>query len=212
MRNLPSVYDQGIFPLDDVNGVEHSLRECLPKFNFPVSQETSDAVIVGKWYCPYMFVHETNSHLMFYEMTLKQKWVRLFSCSNSDDFVTGDSVAVDVNVETEVIDVLGMGTCRSRKVTGGTTWFAALDKEGVAASVGLDRVIIEKIIGDQESFGWVKEKDKVKKVAKFEGKSGDWKKFGCYVLVERYVLRGRNRRLVLTYEFRHTHKISCKWE
>jgi hypothetical protein len=45
---------------------------------------------------------------IFYEMTLKQQWVRIFSCNSND--VSGDFVYVDVNVETEVVDVIGTET------------------------------------------------------------------------------------------------------
>ena len=48
------------FQLDDVSGLDHSLRGCLPEFDFPLSRGSSDAVAVGKWYCPFMFIKENN--------------------------------------------------------------------------------------------------------------------------------------------------------
>nr|TKS17172.1 hypothetical protein D5086_0000020030 [Populus alba] len=198
-----------------------SLHRCLPEFDFPLSRGSSDAVVVGKWYCPFMFIKEKNVALpnqvtrsRFYEMTLKQQWVRIFSCSNCNDNSTaGDSIAFDVDVETEVVYVFGMENCQNAKVIDRIKWFEGLDKEGEAVpSVGLDRVIIEKIIRDQESFGWVRGKDKVKGVERFEGEAKEWKEFGCYMLVERYILRRPNKTLVLTWEFRHAHRIRCKWE
>ncbi|TQD75209.1 hypothetical protein C1H46_039250 [Malus baccata] len=39
-----------------------------------------------------------------------------------------------------------------------------------------------------------------------------WRKFGCYVLVERFVLKRMDGSLVLTYDFRHTHHIRSTWE
>lgn len=209
------------FQLDDVSGLDHSLRGCLPEFDFPLSRGSSDAVVVGKWYCPFMFIKEKNVALRtqvtrsrFYEMTLKQQWVRIFSCSNCNDNSTaGDSIAFDVDVETEVVYVFGMENCQNAKVIDRIKWFEGLDKEGEAVpSVGLDRVIIEKIIRDQESFGWVRGKDKVKGVERFEGEAKEWKEFGCYMLVERYILRRDDKTLVLTWEFRHAHRIRCKWE
>ncbi|KAL3579551.1 hypothetical protein D5086_021055 [Populus alba] len=117
------------------------------------------------------------------------------------------------HVETEVVYVFGMENCQNAKVIDRIKWFEGLDKEGEAVpSVGLDRVIIEKIIRDQESFGWVRGKDKVKGVERFEGEAKEWKEFGCYMLVERYILRRPNKTLVLTWEFRHAHRIRCKWE
>ena len=41
---------------------------------------------------------------------------------------------------------------------------------------------------------------------------GGWKRFGCYVLVERFVLRTMDGSVVLTYDFKHTHHIRSKWE
>ena len=106
-----------------------------------------------------------------------------------------------------------MENCQNAKVIDRIKWFEGLDKEGEAVpSVGLDRVIIEKIIRDQESFGWVRGKDKVKGVERFEGEAKEWKEFGCYMLVERYILRRDDKTLVLTWEFRHAHRIRCKWE
>lgn len=45
---------------------------------------------------------------IFYEMTLKQQWVMIFSCNSND--VPGDFVYVDVNVETEAVHVIGTET------------------------------------------------------------------------------------------------------
>ncbi|KAJ6900955.1 hypothetical protein NC652_026906 [Populus alba x Populus x berolinensis] len=221
LHRMSSEIKRSDFQLDDVSGLDHSLRGCLPEFDFPLSRGSSDAVVVGKWYCPFMFIKEKNVALpnqvtrsRFYEMTLKQQWVRIFSCSNCNDNSTaGDSIAFDVDVETEVVYVFGMENCQNAKVIDRIKWFEGLDKEGEAVpSVGLDRVIIEKIIRDQESFGWVRGKDKVKGVERFEGEAKEWKEFGCYMLVERYILRRHDKTLVLTWEFRHAHRIRCKWE
>jgi hypothetical protein len=51
----------------------------------------------------------------------------------------------------------------------------------------------------------------VKRVEEFGG-DGGWKKFGCYVLVERFVLRRMDGSLVLTNDFKHTHQVRSKWE
>lgn len=108
---------------DDASGLDHSIRQRLPEFNFPLSRDRSDAVLVGKWYCPFVFVKEPDLavHIQmrtttFYKMTLKQQWVKIFSCKNnssSSDVTAGrgnNSVSVDVNVEKEVADVEGSET------------------------------------------------------------------------------------------------------
>lgn len=53
---------------------------------------------------------------------------------------------------------------RQIELENGVKWFPGLDKEGKAISVGLDDVIAEKINRDQESVGWVRWKDNVKRV------------------------------------------------
>ncbi|XP_062109569.1 uncharacterized protein LOC133821075 [Humulus lupulus] len=69
-------------------GLNSSLRTILPSLNFPLSSDSSAPVVVGKWYCPFMFVEEVMKlkdqveTSMFYEMTLEQRWVRVFECDN----------------------------------------------------------------------------------------------------------------------------------
>lgn len=41
--------------LRDAQGIHSSLWVCLPEFTFPLSQKCSEPVVVGKWYCPFMF-------------------------------------------------------------------------------------------------------------------------------------------------------------
>ena len=52
---------------------------------------------------------------------------------------------------------------------------------------------------EQERVGWVGGNDRqvsLKRVEEFEG-TGQWSKFGCYVLVERFVLKRMDGSLVL---------------
>lgn len=51
----------------------------------------------------------------------------------------------------------------------------------------------------------------MKRIEEFGG-VGEWRKFGCYVLVERFVLKRMDGSLVLTYDFKHTHHVRTKWE
>ena len=52
---------------------------------------------------------------------------------------------------------------------------------------------------------------KLEKIEESKGISG-WKSFGCYLLVESFVLRRMDGSVVLNYDFKHTHQIKCKWE
>ena len=51
----------------------------------------------------------------------------------------------------------------------------------------------------------------MKRVEEFGG-IGGWKKFGCYVLVERFVLKRLHGSLVLNYDFKYTDQIRYRWE
>lgn len=60
--------------------------------------------------------------------------------------------------------------------------------------------------GEEKKVRVVKERLKFKEMGK------RWKRFGCYVLVERFVVKRMDGSLVLTWEFRHTHQLTAKWE
>lgn len=51
---------------------------------------------------------------------------------------------------------------------------------------------------------------RVQRVDKF-GQKGEWREFGCCILVESFVFKRMDGSLVLKYEFRHPHQIKCKW-
>lgn len=46
----------------------------------------------------------------------------------------------------------------------------------------------------------------------FGGGAEGWKKFGCYVLVEKFVSKRMDRNLVMTYDFKHTNQLKYLWE
>lgn len=43
------------FQLSEAPGLDARLRARLPDFHFPLQQKCSPPVVVGKWYCPFMF-------------------------------------------------------------------------------------------------------------------------------------------------------------
>ena len=80
--------------------------------------------------------------------------------------------------------------------------------------MGLRVEIVERMKWEQERAGWVGGEDRqarVKRVEEFGG-IGGWRKFGCFVLVERFVLKRMDGSLVMTCDFKHTHHIKSKWE
>lgn len=206
------------FELKEAAGLDRNLRARLPDFHLPLSQRSSAPVAVGNWYCPFMFIKEgkLKDQLIasrYYKMTLEQRWDQIFACENSVS--EGNSVIVDAVVQREVIAVAGREVAPGeRNLVDGIMWFRSSSNVGGEASVGLSLEIVERMKWEQERAGWLGGNENnvtVKRAEEFGG-IGGWKKLGCYVLVERFVLRRMDGSLVLTYDFKHTHQIRSKWE
>lgn len=206
------------FTLGEARGLDASLRTHLPDFNFTSPQECSKFVVVGKWYCPFIFIKEGTEkdqikNTAFYEMTLEQRWEPIFAAEKS--YSHGKVVKVDVVVPTEIVKIAGQEAAREeRNNDRGVVWFKTIDGRRTVEQVGLSSLIIERMMWEQERVGWVKHKDKRIRVVKDEGYEGigEWKTFGCYLLVESFVLKRNDGSIILTYDFRHTHQIRSKWE
>ncbi|XP_039006687.1 uncharacterized protein LOC120134317, partial [Hibiscus syriacus] len=188
-------------------------------FDFPLSCKKSQPVIVGKWYCPFIFIKDGTpkdqmTKSMYYIMTLEQQWEQVFACNN--DYNKDNAVEVDVRVEREVVRVNGIpreNYINDREIVDGVMRFG-----GSTAGVGLSLAIVERMKWEEERFGWSGGNEKVKRVEKMET-NGVWNQFGCYMsltfnnmLVERFVLRRMDESLVLTYDFKHTHVVRSKRE
>ncbi|XP_061353638.1 uncharacterized protein LOC133298386 [Gastrolobium bilobum] len=206
--------------LSEALGVDAPLREQLPDFNFPISRKRSPPVIVGKWYCPFIFVREGTrlkhqmKKSMFYSMTLEQKWEEIYSCGSDES--EGDVVVVNVNVEREVVLVSGMEATKNGRVdSNGFFWFRAYNPYNKRrVNVGLSSAIIEHMKWVQEEGGRTHGhgRERVVRVREEVRSQGEWQRFGFYVLVESFCLRTLEGKLLLRYDFRHTHKVKCKWE
>ncbi|KAF8039151.1 hypothetical protein BT93_B1640 [Corymbia citriodora subsp. variegata] len=164
---------------DDAQGVDDSKRSKLPSLDFPINLKSSDPVVVGKWYCPFMFIKDEKvRHQIkmsaFYEMTLQQKWQQVHACDNPAN--EGNAVEVDVVVQKEAIKAFGEEAGEGDE-SDGVMWFRR--KRG---EIGLSKVIVEGM------------------------------RFGCYVLVESFVLKRKDGTEVLAYDFTHTHQVRSKWE
>ncbi|KAF8364819.1 hypothetical protein HHK36_033205 [Tetracentron sinense] len=209
---------QHIYQLGEALGLDASLRARLPQFNFPLSNTSSGTVVVGKWYCPFMFIKEEEKlkdqmkKSMFYEITLEQKWEQIYACENNQS--KASSVAVDVVVQREIGLTSGREPVQDdTNVVDGVVWFRTLNNVG-GVSVGLSLAIVERMKWEQERGGRIggnERQVRVERVEEFGGESG-WSKFGCYILVERYCLKRMDGSLLFTYDFRHTHQIQSKWE
>ncbi|CAI9096346.1 OLC1v1032460C1 [Oldenlandia corymbosa var. corymbosa] len=201
-------------------GLNASLRARRPDINFPASYRTSEAVVVGKWYSPFMFVKENTLTLKdqaerspFYQVTLEQRWEQIFSSQNH--YHEGKSVNVDVNLDRETVYVAGnKAEWDERNVVEGAIWFRRFGKAaGEEATAGLSVELVQRIKWEAERGGWEggKERDfKVERTEKFEGK-GDWNEFGCYVLVESFIIRRSDGSVIMNWDFRHTQHIKSIW-
>ncbi|GAU20750.1 hypothetical protein TSUD_239440 [Trifolium subterraneum] len=207
------------YHLSQALGSNDSLRSKLPNFDFPISNDRSESVIVGKWYCPFMFVKEgmklkeQMNMTVFYELTLEQRWEKIFTKENENN--GENNVLVDVVIQTEVAKVVGKDAIwDENRLVDDVLWFKSIEDVGEETSVGLRMEVVKAMKWEQERFGWVAgngRQVRVTKVEEFDG-TNKWKKFGCYVLVESFVLKRMNRRLVLTYDYKHSHQIRSKWD
>ncbi|XP_050374803.1 uncharacterized protein LOC126792427 [Argentina anserina] len=218
----PHCYQLGAAP-----GLDASKRSGLPGFDFPLSKDCSEAMVVGRWYCPFLFIKEGGLELkhqmkqcMFYEMRLEQRWERIFDKYNEGNSNNANAVFVDAFVQREAVLVAGSEAFYDNHDTinvidDGFMWFKSYDGVGGERSVGLSLKIVERMKWEQERVGWVDGnggKMRVERVEEFKG-NGKWNKFACYVLVERFVLKRMDGSLaLLTYDFKHTHQIRGKWE
>ena len=212
------------YQLDEAPGLNTSLRSRLPDLDLSVSRESSEAVVVGKWYCPFTLVKEGSVKLKdqmkmstFYEVKLEQRWDKVFGFDNAGN-EDRKAVEIDAVVETEKVFVEGRrAVWEERSSENGEIWFR-LSFDGVEGrddGLELSTKVMERLKWEQKRAGWVDGSEKqvrIKRREEFEGSSTDWTKFGCYVLVERFVFKRMDQSIALSYDFKHTHQIRCKWE
>lgn len=213
--------------LNEALGVDFPLRENLPSFHFPISRKNSPPLVVGKWYIPFIFVKESARKVkqqmkksMFYSMTLEQKWEEIFSCGRNEheneNQNEDDVVIVNVYVEREKVLICGTEATKNGTIdNNGFMLFRVYNPYNKRrVSVGLSSAIIENMRWVEEQGGWVygNGRERVVTVKEEVTCQNEWNRFGCYVLVESFCLRTLDGKLVLRYDFRHTHKIKCKWE
>ncbi|KAL9254176.1 hypothetical protein AKJ16_DCAP03514 [Drosera capensis] len=202
------------FTLHEANGINASLRDRLPSIS-------ADApVVVGKWYCPFLFIIEGKpkkqmKKSMFYEVTLERRWEMIFSHEN--EFKDTNSVSFDVIVPTHVPKIAGSVAVQDTNATDdGIVWLqcsATRIDEAEEARVGLSGLVMERMMWEQERVGWVTNREKQIRVARAEEYGGvvPWVKFGCYVLVDSFVFRRMDGSIALAYDFMHSHRTRVQW-
>ena len=152
---------------------------------------------------------EQSRKSMFYQMTMEQSWEQIY-CREAEG--TGSETAeVAVTATVRRLTALLDGTRVVPQEDGGAVWFRPPE---AGANVGLDTVVWERMKWELESGGWVEpgngDEERIERVERRDG-LGHWYKFGCYVLVERFLLKRMDGTLALTCEFSHTDKIKAKW-
>ncbi|KAJ8446434.1 hypothetical protein Cgig2_019327 [Carnegiea gigantea] len=180
---------------NDAYGLNPALRANLLDFNFPLSQETSEAVAAGMWYCPFMFIKEGKEKHQIRRLSGQQGCGHQYLDSSRDPQICGrEAVQVEKNDETRVV------------------WLGTIDTDkGAEKEVGLSRLIVGRMIWEEERGGWIKlEEQKRIRVAKEEKCEEMCTSYGCYVLVESLELRRNDGSFVLTYDFRHIHQLSLQ--
>jgi len=158
-----------------------------------------------------MRLKEQMKMSVFYELSLEQRWEKIFSKENSGE----GGVLVDVNIQTEVAKVDGKDAVwDENRLVDGVLWFKCVEEVGEDRTVGLSLQLVEGMKWEQERVGWISGNGRQVKVTKVEefGETNKWRKFSCYVLVESFVLKRMDNKLVLNYDFRHSHQIRSKWE
>jgi len=205
------------YSLGEALGLNASVRARMPDLNFPIPAKHSPRVVVGKWYCPYIFVKEGDQvkdqmrKSMFYEMTLEQCWEEIYTRENC--YGEGKIVEFGVGVVRERTLLNGSEDVKDNtEIEDGMVWFKSADSLG--NGLGLSLLIWERMRWEQARGGWVSGEKKVERVERVEAGEGEsgWKKFGCYVLVERFVLKRMHGKIALICEFKHTDKIRIRWE
>ncbi|KAF8039154.1 hypothetical protein BT93_B1643 [Corymbia citriodora subsp. variegata] len=120
----------------------------LPKFDFPTTEAvSSEAVVVGKWYCPFMLVKgwigDQVSRSLYHKMALRrrQKWIYTGKNTRSE----GKSVATEVAQRSKVILVAGKEAMDSASVVDGMTWFRTVGDPGREKKGGLSLAFVERM-------------------------------------------------------------------
>lgn len=222
---------------DDARGVDSGLRDRMPDLDSLGGDPPppSAVVVVGRWYVPFLFVKVDGDRRlkdqvrksMFYKMTMEQSWEQIYSRENTADLhgARAAEIAVTATVR-RFTALLGGGTTvvqagEPQANDDGAMWFRPAAARTTGGGVALDMVLWERMRWEVERGGrrWVAatgnggNEERIQRTERRDDDSsiGHWTKFGCYLLVERFVLRRMDGTVALTCEFRHTDKIRARW-
>ncbi|KAH9295797.1 hypothetical protein KI387_039385, partial [Taxus chinensis] len=175
--------------LSHVRGENASLRAQLPPFDFPIFQERPYVVVVGEWYCPFIFIKEVGTGLddpktqlmdsPFYKMELHKYWEEIHSVQVQ----AGEKdVSVNKTVRLEEGLLFGEEATEESRYEHGSVWFKGIEKQfGKLNGVRISWPIA-KMKEDQGRNGSERGGD-VRVEKSFSG-TASATKFACYVVVE----------------------------
>ncbi|GMH20686.1 hypothetical protein Nepgr_022527 [Nepenthes gracilis] len=187
------------------------------------------AVVVGRWHRPFLFINEAaklKRHMeksLFYEVTLQQSWQEIYSHENESG---GEENVVRVRATVKREEPLFYGVevvkdwgCLGdgwASFKGSSNW-----NDGRGVKLGLSLAVVENMRGIEEERRWIDgdggcrggSRDEVDKRVE-QGRRIDygWRRFGCFVLVESFLVRRMNWILIMKYNFRHSHKVQGRWD
>ncbi|KAG6398978.1 hypothetical protein SASPL_140450 [Salvia splendens] len=199
------------FTLGEARGLDARLRASL--------LELDSSRVVGKWYTPFVFVKDGSlrdqvKQSMYYEVILLQRWEPIFKICRDRNNNGINSVVIDATVEKEEVFVGGIrkAVWNGKSAVDGVIWFRSED--GGGEGVGLRVELVERMKWEEERGGWMGGEEtqvKIHKVEELGGEDVDWNEFGCYVLVERFNVRRMDGSVLISCDFKHSHKLNTKW-
>lgn len=213
-------YPSSRLRLSETPGIRDNPTQTeFPEPNLPLHSRRSTPIVVGKWYCPFVFVKEESMRVddqmrrsLIYELRLKHWWEQIHSVENEDN--RNNVVVVDKRVKRLLCLVEGMeGEKDGKEGSDGFVWFKVKGDCKRRGRVGLSSCLFEKMRWIQETRGWFDGEREVRVHGSKEIESEDvWRRFGCYILVESFVLRRMDGSLLINFNFRNAERIVCKWE
>ena len=158
---------------------------------------------------------------MFYEITLEQYWEEIYSRQNRGE-QEDDNIVIDAMVKREEALVYGKEATIEVSPMLGFVCFTVpstnVGNGGSKVRFGLSLGVFEAMRGIQEERGWIQNQEhdvrveRVEEIGRRRRGAMQWRRFGCYVLVESFFIRRIDGILVMKYNFNHTHKIQCIWD
>ncbi|KAL8471903.1 hypothetical protein ACS0TY_029222 [Phlomoides rotata] len=213
-------YPSSRLHLSETPGLRDNLTQTeFPEPNLPLHSRRSTPMVVGKWYCPFVYVKEEKMRVgdqmrksLMYELRLKQWWEQIHLVENEDN--RNNVVDVDTRVKRLLCLVEGVeGEKDGGEGSDGFAWFKVKGDCRGRGRVGLSSCLFEKMRWIQETRGWFDGEREVRVHGRKEiGSENVWRRFGCYMLVESFVLRRMDGSLLINFNFRNTERIVCKWE